>query len=203
MVVRTDRCANPSCTLPVSALDRVCANIAHIMRRPTAGRSPALGKRIKEARQASGLSQSALAQAISLDRTAVSKIESDQRRVSSLELASIAQVLNRPVESFLAETAPLGDALTVVRGKRTAILRIARRHGARSIRIFGSAARGDATRESDIDFLVEMEPGRGLFEQAAMLLELEDLLGREVDVVTVEGLRDRIRERVLAEAIAV
>ncbi|HEX9712753.1 MAG TPA: nucleotidyltransferase domain-containing protein [Actinomycetota bacterium] len=173
------------------------------MRRPTAGRSPALGKRIKEARQASGLSQSALAQAISLDRTAVSKIESDQRRVSSLELASIAQVLNRPVESFLAETAPLGDALTVVRGKRTAILRIARRHGARSIRIFGSAARGDATRESDIDFLVEMEPGRGLFEQAAMLLELEDLLGREVDVVTVEGLRDRIRERVLAEAIAV
>lgn len=120
-----------------------------------------------------------------------------------MELASIAQVLNRPVESFLAETAPLGDALTVVRGKRTAILRIARRHGARSIRIFGSAARGDATRESDIDFLVEMEPGRGLFEQAAMLLELEDLLGREVDVVTVEGLRDRIRERVLAEAIAV
>ena len=149
------------------------------------------------------MSQSALARAVSVDRTAISKIESDQRQVSSLELASIAQTLGRPIQTFFAETAPLRDPLRVVRSKRAAVLRIAQKHGARSIRIFGSAARGDATPDSDIDFLVEMEPNRGLFEQAAMMLELQDLLGRDVDVVTVVGLRDRIRQRVLGEAIPV
>lgn len=138
-----------------------------------------------------------------MDRTALSKIESDRRGVSSLELASIARALNLPIQSFFTELTPPPEPARVVRSKRAAVLRIARKHGARSIRIFGSAARGDATPESDIDFLVEMEPGRGLFEQAAMLLELQDLLGRDVDVVTVEGLRTRIRERVLAEAIPV
>lgn len=171
-------------------------------RRTVRRSSGALGRRIAEARRANGLSQAALARAISLDRTAVSKIESDQRRVSSLELQSIARALNRPIQSFFSGISQATDPLRVVRKKRSAVLRIARKHGARSIRIFGSAARGDATRESDIDLLVEMEPGRGLFEQAAMLLELQGLLGRDVDVVTVEGLRERIRERVLGEAIS-
>lgn len=164
--------------------------------------SGALGSRIAQARRARRLSQAALAKAISLDRTAVSKIESGRRRVSSLELHSIARALNLPIESFFSGGRKADDPLRVVRKKRSAILRIARRHGAHSIRIFGSAARGDATPESDIDLLVEMEPGRGLFAQAAMLLELQDLLGRNVDVVTVEGLRKRIRERVLGEAIS-
>lgn len=163
--------------------------------------SAGLGKRIAQARRAHGLSQAALASEISLDRTAVSKIESGQRGVSSLELERIARVLNRPIASFFAHEAPTDDPSQIVRKKRSAILRIARKHGARSIRIFGSSARGDATHESDIDFLVEMEPGRGLFEQAAMLLELQDLLGRDVDVVTVAGLRERIRDRVLGEAV--
>jgi uncharacterized protein len=172
-------------------------------KRSAQGSAATLGNRIADARRAAGLSQSALADAIFLDRTAVSKIESGQRHVSSMELASIAKSLSRPIQSFFDEKAPVGDPLSLVRRKRTAILRIARKHGARSIRVFGSAARGEATQESDIDFLVEMEPGRGLFAQAAMLLELQDLLGRDVDVVTVDGLRERIRERVLDEAMAV
>jgi uncharacterized protein len=174
------------------------------MKRSTGKRSStALGMRIAKARRAKGLSQSALARAISMDRTAVSKIESDQRQVTSLELASIADALDRPIQSFFVEIAPPGDPVRIIKSKRAAVLRIARKHGARSIRIFGSVARGDATHESDIDFLVDMEPDRGLFEQAAMLLELQDLLGRDVDVVTVAGLRDRIRDRVLGEAIPV
>ena len=172
-------------------------------RTPERPSATALGRRIADAKLAEGLSQAALARAISLDRTAVSKIESGQRSVSSLELATIARALNRSIQSFFAQVPPSGDPLGFVRSKRTSVLRIARKHGARSIRIFGSTARGTATPTSDVDFLVEMEAGRGLFDQAAMLIELQDLLGRNVDVVTVNGLRDRIRERVLGEAIAV
>ena len=84
--------------------------------------------------------------------------------------------------------------------KRTEILETARRHGARNVRIFGSVARGDADEKSDIDFLVEMEPGRSLLDHAALLLDLEELLGCKVDVLSEKGIKTRIRERVLREA---
>ena len=89
----------------------------------------------------------------------------------------------------------------LLKAKREDILRIAAKHGARRVRVFGSVARGEASAGSDVDFLVEFEPGRSLFDHAALLLDLEQLLGREVDVVTNRGLRTRIRERVLAEAV--
>jgi predicted nucleotidyltransferase len=88
-----------------------------------------------------------------------------------------------------------------LKAKREDILRIAAKHGARGVRVFGSVARGEASAGSDVDFLVEFEPGRSLFDHAALLLDLEELLGREVDVVTHRSLRSRIRERVLAEAV--
>lgn len=86
--------------------------------------------------------------------------------------------------------------------KREAILRIAREHGAQSVRVFGSVARGEANDRSDIDLLVDLEAGRSLLDHAALLLELQELLGRPVDVVTERGLRPRIRDRVLREAVA-
>lgn len=147
------------------------------------------------------MSQAALARALPLDRTAVSKIESGRRRVSSVELNAIGRTLNRPIQWFFSEPSPPADPLRTLRRNRARILRIAHKHGARSVRIFGSVARGEASAESDIDLLVEMETGEGLFAQGAMLVELQDLLGRDVDVVTVEGLRHRIRERVLREAV--
>lgn len=93
------------------------------------------------------------------------------------------------------------DIQELLKAKRTEILHIAERHGARNVRIFGSVVRGEAGRESDIDFLVELEPGRSLFDHAALMVELKELLGREVDVVTERGLRPRIRERVLKDAV--
>lgn len=85
--------------------------------------------------------------------------------------------------------------------KRDDILRIAARYGARNVRIFGSVARGEARPDSDVDVLVDMEPGRGLLDLGGLLMDLQELLGCRVDVVTEQGLRPRIRERVLREAV--
>ncbi len=86
--------------------------------------------------------------------------------------------------------------------KRDEILRIAARHGASNVQVFGSVARGDATPESDVDVLVDLEPGRSLLDLGALLEDLKELLGRRVDVVTRKGLRARIRDRVLKEAVS-
>ena len=85
--------------------------------------------------------------------------------------------------------------------KRRQILAIAKKYGAFNVRIFGSVARGEARPDSDIDFLVELEPGRSLFDLGGLLYELQALLGVEVDVVTEKGLRTRIREEVLRDAV--
>ncbi len=88
-----------------------------------------------------------------------------------------------------------------LRQKRQEILRLCASYGARNPRVFGSVARGNADERSDIDLLVEMEPGRSLFDLGGLQYELERLLGRPVDVVTERGLKARIRDRVLREAV--
>jgi hypothetical protein len=85
--------------------------------------------------------------------------------------------------------------------KRDEILRVAAHRGARNVRVFGSVARGESDADSDVDFLVEMEPGRTLFDLSGLLLDLESLLNVHVDVVTERGLRPKVRERVLSEAL--
>ncbi len=90
----------------------------------------------------------------------------------------------------------------LIKTKREDILHTATKYGAFNVRIFGSVARGEADAESDIDLLVDMEPSRSLFDLGGLLTDLEDLLGCNVDVVTEDSLRARIKERVLKEAIA-
>jgi uncharacterized protein len=89
---------------------------------------------------------------------------------------------------------------TLLEEKRAEILTLAAQHGAVNVRIFGSVARREDDAASDIDFLVQLQPGRSLLDLGALLMDLQDLLGRDVDIVTEAGLRSRIRERVLAEA---
>ena len=89
-----------------------------------------------------------------------------------------------------------------IKNKREEILAIAKTHGALSVRIFGSCARGAEQSSSDIDLIVEMEPGRSLLDIIAIKQEVEDLVGKKVDVVTEAALSPYIREKVLQEAVA-
>jgi predicted nucleotidyltransferase len=93
--------------------------------------------------------------------------------------------------------------MKLLREKREEILAAAARHGARNVRIFGSVARGEAGPDSDIDFLVEMESGRSLFD----LIDLEDdiaaVVNRRFDLVTEGGLNRYMKDEVLAQAVGV
>lgn len=89
-----------------------------------------------------------------------------------------------------------------VQEHRDEVLAIARRYGATNVRIFGSVARGEDDEHSDIDFLVDLAPGRSLFDLGGLLMELNILLDKRVDVTTERGLKQRIRERVLNEAVS-
>ena len=89
----------------------------------------------------------------------------------------------------------------LLRSRRAEILAIARKRGARNVRIFGSVVRGDAGPDSDVDVLVEFESGRSLLDHAGLMLDLCELLGCKVDVVSERALHWYIRDRVLSEAV--
>jgi len=91
-------------------------------------------------------------------------------------------------------------AQQIIRKRREEILKLASAHGAYNVRVFGSVARGEDTESSDVDFLVSMEQGRNLFDQAGLLSDLQELLGRKVDVATDDSLYWLIRRRILREA---
>ncbi len=92
------------------------------------------------------------------------------------------------------------DIDELLKEKRQDILRIAAQHGAYNERVFGSAVRGEAGPESDVDFLVDLEPDKSLFDVGGLLMDLQALLGREVDVVTEKALHWYIRDHVSREA---
>ena len=85
---------------------------------------------------------------------------------------------------------------------RDEILLIAARRGARNVRVFGSIVHGENRADSDVDFLVDLDSGRTIFDLAKFLGDLRDLLGTEVDVVESRSIHPYIRDRVLAEAVA-
>ena len=95
------------------------------------------------------------------------------------------------------------DTFELVRAKRAEIQKIAAKHGARNIRVLGSVARGSTRPSSDVDFLVDVEPVTSSWFPAGLVLDLENLLGRRVDVVTERGLNPLIRYEVLQEAVPV
>lgn len=104
-------------------------------------------------------------------------------------------------ERRVAERAPV--TLDDVRLHREEIIALGHRFGVRNVRVFGSVARREATASSDLDLLIDVEPGHGYFDMAAFALAVEDLLGVFTQVATEGGLKLRIRDRVLTEAVPV
>ncbi len=85
--------------------------------------------------------------------------------------------------------------------QRQKILRLASKHGINNVRVFGSTVRGDETKDSDIDLLVNVENGRDLFDVGAFLMDVEELLHKRIDVVTENALHHKIRKTILEEAV--
>jgi predicted nucleotidyltransferase len=97
---------------------------------------------------------------------------------------------------------PRGITSFPASGEREAINRIAAAHGARNVRVFGSVGRGESSDSSDLDLLVDMSEGRSLLDLVALGDDLEEALGVAVDVVTEKSLSPYLRDRILAEAVA-
>ena len=90
----------------------------------------------------------------------------------------------------------------VIGSRREDILRLAKTYKAYDVRVFGSVARGEATENSDVDFLVRFEPDYTLWDHIGLMQDLAELLGRAVDVSTDDTLKERLRDRVLREAVS-
>ena len=94
------------------------------------------------------------------------------------------------------------EITTLLRDKRLELLRLADQHGAHDVRLFGSCARGTPGESSDVDILVALDPGRSLLDLVALKQDLEELLGREVHVVTRFSLSPYVRDTVIKEAVS-
>jgi AbrB family looped-hinge helix DNA binding protein len=112
-------------------------------------------------------------------------------------------ILLRPGIVTLArsQAEPRDSSRSLLERKRDEILALAKRHGARNVRMFGSAARGEERPDSDLDLMVDLDRGRGLLDLIGLSQDLSELLGREVDVLTEEGLSPHLRDRIRAEAV--
>jgi predicted nucleotidyltransferase len=97
----------------------------------------------------------------------------------------------------------LGPQASKLRHQRRRLLDAAEKHGVSRLRVFGSLARGEAKATSDIDFLVDLKPGRTLLNLAAFRREAAEILNLPVDVATADMLKERIRNEALSEALPI
>ena len=164
-------------------------------------------KLLRDARSSAGLSQTTLASRAKTSQPAIARYESG---VATPSLATLDRILRACGRSVIVGTTPAprvsrptsrGSASRVRRYRRE-LLEAASRHGVSDVRIFGSVARGDARPESDVDLLVDLEPGRTLLDLIGFKQDAEDILGVSVDAAAPRFMKDRVRRRALKEARA-
>jgi predicted nucleotidyltransferase/DNA-binding XRE family transcriptional regulator len=167
---------------------------------------------IRRARTGAGFSQAELAARAGTSQPALARYETGvtlptlptlERLLSAcgsrLQIsAARADTASAPATSLRGRLGPQAQAL---RRHRRRVLEAARARGVRRVRVFGSIARGEATSTSDIDLLVDLDPGRTLLDLAAFRREAEEIIGTSVDVATPDMLKERIRADVLTEAV--
>ena len=161
---------------------------------------------LASARRAAGLTQAELADKLGTTQSAIARLERGQVAATVKTLTRLSNVLGIhfeviPQAGLAVHFGPQrAVTLAELTARRDDLLRIAAKHGARHVRVFGSVARGDARPDSDVDFLVEFERGRTVLDLSALILDLEEALGRRVDVVEVPR-QSRIAARMQREAV--
>jgi predicted nucleotidyltransferase/DNA-binding XRE family transcriptional regulator len=156
------------------------------------------GTLLREARRAVGMSQAALARAGGTSQAAVARYETGQVDPGIQTLERLVSALGMRLELRTVTRFP-GPVGQILERRRVEVLAACRRQGASEPRVFGSVARGEDGPASDIDLLVELQPGRTLLDLEALQIELREILGVAVDVGTEEILRTGVSERVRAD----
>jgi len=165
-----------------------------------------VGEVIRNARTRAKLSQAALADRAKTSQPAVARYEAGAASPSLGTLERIlaacgsSLVLRAPQRRRPARKPSSGRSLALIRRHRNRLKAAAERHGVRDLRVFGSVARGDENPESDIDFLVDLDPGRTLLDLIGFRQEAGDILGVEVDVAAPRMMKERVRARAVREA---
>jgi len=162
---------------------------------------------LKQARNRAGLSQSELARRAAVAQSVISAYESGARQPSLPVLERLVAAAGLRLELRLLKTpSPLtrlsGPLGRKVRTRRAQIKHLSAKAGATNLRVFGSVARGQENTNSDIDLLVDLRPGTGLFTLVALRGQLERLLDARVDLVPADSLKDRVRQNILTDTVS-
>jgi len=160
------------------------------------------GPILRDARLQAGLSQVELSHRAGVTQSVASAYESGARQPSLPMLQRLVDAMGSELELRLRPPHPSSEIARRLRKNRRRVLRIARSHGLTKLRVFGSVARGDEITDSDVDLLVDVAPGIGMFEFGRCQSELQALLGAPVDLVSAADLKPGVAEEVLAEARA-
>lgn len=156
------------------------------------------GSMLRAARVRAGMSQADVAAGARTSQSAVARYETG---VASPSLGTLERLLEATGSSFVIGSPRPGTARTGRLGQaRAKLVDAARAHGLHDIRVFGSVARGEATRGSDVDLVVELDPGRTLIDLIGFKLDAERILGRSVDVATPRMMKPNVRKRALRDA---
>ena len=156
---------------------------------------------VQALRLRTGLSQNEFALRANMAQSAISNYESGRKVPSLKTLTRLARAAGGTLDvTFSPSRPPKPITLASLRRRRDEITALCVRHGASRPRVFGSTASGKARADSDIDLLVDLDPGRTLFDIAALHDDLLELLGREVDVLTAGAVRGRLAH-VATEAV--
>jgi len=155
---------------------------------------------LRRARQQSGLTQSALAQLAGMNQSVISEYENGRREPSFDAVDRLVSATGLVID-FSGPAKQAGSTLNRVRSSAAELRRALTPLGARQISLFGSVARDEDSETSDIDLLVDVDPGTGMFALLRMQQEAESILGRRVDLVPRDGLKPAVAESVERESI--
>lgn len=162
------------------------------------------GTLIREARTRAALSQAELARLAGTSQAAIARYETSAAQPSLITLERMVAACGERLDvRSLPAPQRAGINHSAVRRHRRELRDIARRHGARNLRVFGSTARGQAGPDSDVDLLIDLEPGRTLLDLVALRREASAVLGCPVDISTADMLREPIRREAERDAVPV